>query len=617
MNSKLLLFACLICLSIDIQAQDTIHVPADYPTIQAGIDEAMDGDVVLVEQGTYFENINFYGKAITVASHFIMEGDTNYINNTIIDGSQPANPNYASVVSFKTGEDTTSVLCGFTIQNGTGTHINWPARIGGGIFCIYSGASIIHNRIINNQVSNDNIVHGGGIGAYGSASSPCIIIRSNTIENNYGVSTTPYPGGGCGAGVSVWGIDCIVENNRILSNNLDGRPYGAGALINYCRGIVKNNVISDNTGNIMVEKGKGAGLYLENCQSGTVISGNIFSNNNLYNISGNSNGGGGIAILNLNNVYYNDILIEGNRVWENSAMYGGGIYVRSAYNLLLTNNVVQNNEVSNSGGGIYFTYYGKGENAGMGSLTTSNQKGNSTTVTIPVLVNNTITGNSSGSYGAGISTNMASDYLLFNNIIYDNAGYEGTEMYLASGCNAYLFNNNINTDEIIGAGSWQGNDNLNVDPCFDQDGYHLLLGSECVNEGVESVEINGNEYDAPDHDIDHEPRPFDNYVDIGADEVVITDIAELSRQLDNFSLNNYPNPFTQNTTITFTMQSEGIIRIILFDLAGKKFQVVLNEYLPSGYHEIELEGTKLIVGTYICILETDNTIVTKKIIKLD
>jgi hypothetical protein len=49
-------------------AQQTIHVPADQPTIQKAINVAANGDTVLVAPGTYVENIDFSGKVITVVS---------------------------------------------------------------------------------------------------------------------------------------------------------------------------------------------------------------------------------------------------------------------------------------------------------------------------------------------------------------------------------------------------------------------------------------------------------------------------------------------------------------------------------------------------------------------
>ncbi|MCH9021473.1 MAG: hypothetical protein IID32_01760, partial [Planctomycetes bacterium] len=52
----------------------TINVPGDFATIQGAIDAAVNGDEVVVDPNTYYEIIDFLGKAITVRS---ASGDPN------------------------------------------------------------------------------------------------------------------------------------------------------------------------------------------------------------------------------------------------------------------------------------------------------------------------------------------------------------------------------------------------------------------------------------------------------------------------------------------------------------------------------------------------------------
>src|ERR1700738_4343800 len=105
LRAMFVIFVCILTIC-SATAATVIHVPADQPTIQAGINAAVNGDTVLVSPGTYVENINFLGKAITVAS---AKGP----KVTIIDGNKKD-----SVVIFNHQETTASVLSGFTIQNG-------------------------------------------------------------------------------------------------------------------------------------------------------------------------------------------------------------------------------------------------------------------------------------------------------------------------------------------------------------------------------------------------------------------------------------------------------------------------------------------------------------------
>jgi hypothetical protein len=83
----------------------TINIPGDMPTIQEGIDEASDGDIVLIAPGTYHENILLDGKTITLASWFFTTGQEEYIDQTIVDGGGDTVMNVVAV-----GEDTKSLV---------------------------------------------------------------------------------------------------------------------------------------------------------------------------------------------------------------------------------------------------------------------------------------------------------------------------------------------------------------------------------------------------------------------------------------------------------------------------------------------------------------------------
>ena len=99
-----------------------------------------------------------------VSSLYLADGDTAHIEKTIIDGSGSTDPDSGSVVYFIDGEDTTSVLCGLTIREGTGTRCNLGGnwyRCGGGVLCESAGARLTRNFIVNNRIISNGATGGG------------------------------------------------------------------------------------------------------------------------------------------------------------------------------------------------------------------------------------------------------------------------------------------------------------------------------------------------------------------------------------------------------------------------------------------------------------------------
>ena len=166
----------------------TINIPSDYTTIQEGIDASVDGDTVLIAQGTYYENL-ILEKEIVLTSHAINDNlDSEWINNgnineTIISGAQePTNPNYGSCLIIRDG-NIQPVIIGLTFQDGIGTAmvendtcelvVQRPERSGGAILIFKAYPTIMYNRFINNgstqaDIGNGSIAitNGGAIGHF-------------------------------------------------------------------------------------------------------------------------------------------------------------------------------------------------------------------------------------------------------------------------------------------------------------------------------------------------------------------------------------------------------------------------------------------------------------------
>ena len=281
-------------------AASFVRVPEDHPTIQAAVDAAPDGGVVLIAPGVYHEEVRIAGKSVRLASHFLTTRDPRYIETTVLDGSIPApadaeddddvRRNQVILVEADAGPRT--AIVGLTIRDGD-DGISCHARIAI-LFNLFlnnsdaidyedGGGECRFNRFIANDddavdydgacdgLCANNLIHANDDDGIEIRFQPYrgeemhLVIRDNVITNNGedGIQIVDYPGmsdrrvtiernliaGNAMAGIGFMGDANTRENYEgapvpepvtIVNNTLVGNYYGitGGASVQ-----VVNNVI--------------------------------------------------------------------------------------------------------------------------------------------------------------------------------------------------------------------------------------------------------------------------------------------------------------------------------------------------------------------------------------
>ncbi|RLC63844.1 MAG: hypothetical protein DRI01_04480 [Chloroflexi bacterium] len=251
-----------------------LYVPDEYPTIQAAVDAADPGDIIIVRDETYTENINVNKDYLTIRSE-------NGPEKTIVQAANIGDSVFKILADFVT-------INGFTIKGG-----NYGILFDV-IVTIYGEHRIADHSTISNNIITKNST---GIYSYGTCRNPkgwfCImdystsnlVVKNDIVANNNGgIPFTAHEGSRLGPNKGK--SNNVIENNNILDNS------GPGIELQGAYNKLLNNNISNNN--------SGVYLYGWSTGGGNIITGNTISNNRGYGLRFAYSGG--------NEVYHNNFI---------------------------------------------------------------------------------------------------------------------------------------------------------------------------------------------------------------------------------------------------------------------------------------------------------------------
>ena len=324
-------FALLLAMvvSAPVTAQSTkIHVPDDYTTIQAAVDNATAGDTIIVHAGTYEENVEVHRDDLTIRAASgknrpVVDGDESFAFCIVADG--------VMVEGFDArGEETGPVI---EIRDGAKKVIISNNEVTGGA-CGISLWDATKSVVIGNEVSGSS-----DTGISVEATSDNNTIRENKVSN-------------CSlAGIVVAGANSEVIDNEV--SDCGNEEGGKGIIVEGASdSLIKGNQVSGGWAGIVVEGGAEWNHIVENKVSGCTKAAILVneSSRNLIKENKISKNGWGI-VIDGEESHHNPV--KENKVKQSA---NGGISIRDGAH----HNLVKENHVFGSGCDLYERGAGEG-----------------------------------------------------------------------------------------------------------------------------------------------------------------------------------------------------------------------------------------------------------------
>jgi hypothetical protein len=156
---------------------------------------------------------------------------------------------------------------------------------------------------------------------------------------------------------------------------------------------------------------------------------------------------------------------------------------------------------------------------------------------------------------------------------------------------------------------------------FDVERANDLNGSVQQWNKIGFVEGNGNSNSPKDYSFNDNPRFGSKYYyrlkQIDSDgKIEYSNVINIDIKMPNeYAIyQNYPNPFNPATSITYSLPSDGMVSLKIYDMLGGEVITLINQNQKAGAYTIPFNGRDLSSGVYICKMSAGKFVSSIKMI---
>ncbi len=391
--------------------------PCDYTSIQAAVDAAGDGDLILIATGVYTgvstrEGVTqtlYLSKSLTLQGGYTT---TDWTTPYPITQPTTLDARGQGRVIYVVGNITTT-LEGLRITGGDAGSAN-----GGGVYILTATATLSNSRVFSNAATS-----GGGIWCSGT-----LVLSHTDALSNTATGILLAQGGG---GVYVHSGSAMLNGGRIVGNST--KSGGGGVDANSGSATISGTQILSNTalfgGGVLVGEGNVTLSKLQIFGNTATDAGGVFvasgsaTLSDVAIISNTGNGHGGGVVVNLGSM-----ILNGGQILANYGGSGGGVFLAQGRMTLSGGQIVSN--TAQYGGGVFISIM-------TGTLT---QTG----------ADSVIAYNSAAIKGGGVWIEQGQATLNGGQILSNTAGQSGGGVYVVTGSAT------LNGEQIVGNTASQG-----------------------------------------------------------------------------------------------------------------------------------------------------------------